>query len=131
MPTESEKMDIERQEYINVPDKSAVNILDNEREKYMDELKRAREKREKRIVQKELKAKKKAIDENVDVEEGEEAEEETEAEKEEREKKENEEREKRKRKMDGKCGINFFFLRFLRFYEKRLLMKEWKKNHKS
>ena len=102
MLTESEKEDIEREAYINVPDKSAVNILDTEREKYMDELKRARQKREKRILQNELKAKKKAIEENVDVEEDEEAEEETEEEREEREKKENEEREKRKRKMDGK-----------------------------
>ena len=48
---ESEKHYIERQAYINVPDKSAVNILDTEREKYMDELKRARQKREKHILQ--------------------------------------------------------------------------------
>ena len=102
MSTESEKEAMDREAYINVPDKSAVNILDSEREKYMDELKRARQKREKRLLQNELKAKKKAIEENVEVEEDEEAEEETEEERNEREKKENEQREKRKRKMDGK-----------------------------
>ena len=59
---------MEEEVYIREPERSSVNICDMQREKYLEELCRARSKRENRMNKAEMEAKKKAIAQNVEDE---------------------------------------------------------------
>ena len=121
MPTEEEKqmMSLEKSERLasNKLKKGEEGYENLKRERYLDELKRARAKKMKREEEKEKKAKAKAIQENVDVDkltEVEEMDEETKKEKQKEEAEKEKRKEDRKRKMEGSLYL-VFFLRFLVF----------------
>ena len=104
MPTEKEREDIEQEGFYNNPDKLGVNIIGNEKEGYINELILARKKKENRLVREEIRAKKKAIEQNIAKDDGEsEAEEETEEQKVERERAEAETRKRKMEKMERTC----------------------------
>ena len=104
MPTDKEREEIEQEGFYNNPDKLGMNIIGNEKEGYIKELIHARKKKENRLVREEIKAKKKAIEQNVAKDDGEsEAEEETEEQKVERERAEAETRKRKMEKMEGMC----------------------------
>ena len=96
MPMENKRKIMEEEVYIREPERSLVNVHDTQREKYLQELHRARSKRENRMNKAEMEAKKKAIAQNFEDEgdkdlETEEETPEERVEREEREKKEEEE----------------------------------------
>ena len=81
-----------------------VNVIGNEKEGYIKELIRARKKKGNRLVREEIRAKKKAIKQNIAKDDGEsEAEEETEEQKVERERAEAETRKRKMEKMECTC----------------------------
>ena len=104
MPTEKEHEEIEQEGFYDNPDKHGLNVIGNEKEGYINELIRARKKKENRLVREEIRAKKKAIKQNVAKDNGEsEAEEETEEQKVERERAEAETRKRKMEKMEHTC----------------------------
>ena len=107
MPTETEREKKEQDDFFTNPVRSGLNVRGTEKEMYINELKRAREKRVKRFQRAELMAKKKAIEANVKEDDHSEAEEESEEQKMEREEQENKKREERKRKMEGNYYLCF------------------------
>ena len=121
MLTEAEKqmMSFEKSERVasDKLKKGEESYENLKRERYLDELKRARAKKMKWEEEREKKAKAKAIQDNVDVDKSSEAEE-TDEETRKEKKKEDAEKEKRKedrkRKMEGSLYL-LFYLRFLVF----------------
>ena len=104
MLTEKECKEIEQEGFYDNLDKLGVNVTGNEKEGYIKELIRARKKKENRLVREEIRAKKKAIEQNIAKDDGEsEAEEETEEQKVERERAEAETRKRKMEKMEGTC----------------------------
>ena len=117
MPTEAEKQMMSERVASDKLKKGEESYENLKRERYLDELKRARAKKMKREEEKEKKAKAKAIQDNVDVDklsEAEETDEETRKEKKKEDAEKEKRKEDRKRKMEGSLYL-LFYLRFLVF----------------
>ena len=139
MPTEAEKqmMSFEKLERVESDQlKKGEESYENlKRERYLDELKRARAKKMKWEEEKEKKAKAKAIQDNVDVDkssEAEETDEETRKEKTKEDAEKEKRKEDRKRKMEGSLYLLFYlrFLVFLKFIWRYISDMKNIKNHK-
>ena len=115
--TDNEHEQIEQEGFFDHPDKIGVNVSGNEKEDYIQELMHTRKKKENRLVKEEIRAKKKAIEDNIKKDKGEsEAEEESEEQKVERERVETETRKRKMKKMEGTCILFFPFYDFYDFF---------------